>query len=219
MIKIHNLEKKFSSDFTLSIEELEINDNERVAIIGENGSGKSTLLRLISRAINPDKGEIEINCPKEKIGYSPQTPYIFKGSVEKNISIGLHGDADIAKIISGCELESLKEKRASLLSGGEKQRVCFARMLAGNYSLLMLDEPLSATDINMSTKLETTLKAYCEKNETTLLFSTHTPSHALSLATKILIMNGGRIAEYSDIEKLREPDSEFGKLFVSRWKI
>lgn len=219
MIKIHNLEKKFSSDFSLKIEELEINDNERVAIIGENGSGKSTLLRLISGIIKPDNGEIEITCPKEKTGYAPQTPYIFKGSVEKNISVGLHGNADIDKIISCCELEALKEKNASLLSGGEKQRVCFARMLAGDYSLLMLDEPFSATDINMSERLEAELKSYCEKNETVLLFSTHTPSQALSLATKILIMNNGRIAEYSAIEKLREPESEFGRLFVSQWKI
>lgn len=217
MIKINGLEKKLSPDFSIRIDELNIDDNERVALIGPNGSGKSTLLKILAGIIKPDKGSVEITCDKKLIGYEPQSPYIFKGTAEKNIKIAAGENAD--EIIRECELEKLLKKNALLLSGGEKQRVCFARMLTGNHRLLMLDEPLSAADIATCAKLEKVLLNQCEKNETTLLISTHLPSQALNLATKILIMNNGQIAEYSDISKLRNPESEFGRLFVSQWKI
>lgn len=219
MIKINKLEKKLSSDFSIKIDELYIDKGERIALIGANGSGKSTLLKLLAGVIKPDSGTIEFGCCPDERGYEPQSPFIFKGSAVYNISIASKEKRDIKKLISDCELEGLMNKTASLLSGGEKQRVCFARMLCGNYKLLMMDEPLSATDITAGEKLETILLEQCNKNNTTLLISTHLPSQALHIATKVLIMNNGEIAEYSDINKLREPTSEFGKKFVSQWMI
>lgn len=219
MIKIKNLKKSFSSDFTLKIDELNINDGERVALIGSNGSGKSTLLRLIAGIIKPDSGTVEITAPKGKIGYQPQNPYTFSGTVEDNIKLGVHGEADIEKIISDCRLEELKKKRSSALSGGEKQRMCLARMLAGGYNLLLLDEPLSAADIETSAQMGKYLAKECERTGTTLLTATHMPSQAEIIATKILIMNNGEISEYSDIEKLKEPKSDFGRKFIEQWRI
>lgn len=219
MIKITELEKKLSTDFTLKIGELNIEDGERVAVIGPNGSGKSTLLRLIAGILKPDSGTIEISVQKNKIGYEPQNPYSFIGTVEDNIKLGAHGNTDIEKIMSECNLSELKDKRSSRLSGGEKQRMCFARMLAGNYSLLLLDEPLSAADIEISAQLEGCLKDECRKNGTTLLMSMHLPSQALSSATKILIMNKGEVSEYSDISELKNPKSEFGRKFIEQWRI
>lgn len=219
MIKINNLEKKLSSEFILKADRLHIEKGERVAVIGPNGAGKTTLLKLIAGIIKPDSGAIEVSLKSGETGYEPQSPYIFKGSTEKNILIGSDGSTDIDEIISECCLESLRKKNARLLSGGEKQRVCFARMLSGNFSLLLLDEPLSAADIESSVKMETLLLKHCIKNNTTVLVSTHIPSQALRIATKVLIMNGGCVEEYSDIEKLEKLESEFGRLFVSQWKI
>lgn len=219
MIKIKNLEKKFSSDFTLKIDELNIENGERVAIIGPNGSGKSTLLRLIAGIIKPDNGEIITDAPKDKIGYEPQSPYSFSGTAEDNIKLGIHGEADIEKILRECRLTELRSKRSAKLSGGERQRMCLARMLAGNYSLLLLDEPLSAADIETSSTLEDFLISECERNGATLLISTHLPSQALNVATKILIMNKGEISEYSDVSQLKNPESEFGRKFIEQWRI
>ena len=78
---------------------------------------------------------------------------------------------------------------------------------------------MSAADIETSEKTEDLLLRHCEINNTTLLFSTHLPSQALRLATKILIMNNGRTEEFSDIEKIGAPESAFGKRFISQWKI
>ncbi len=219
MIKITGLEKKLSPDFTLKIGELNIDDGERVAVIGPNGSGKSTLLRLIAGIIKPDSGSIRITAEKTGIGYEPQNAYSFRGTVEKNIRLGMHGDADIGAILKGCLLEALKDKRSSELSGGERQRMCFARMLAGDYGVLLLDEPMSAADIETSERLGEYLAGECSKKGTTLLIATHLPSQAMSIATKVLIMNGGRVSEYSDISGLKNPESDFGKKFIGQWSI
>lgn len=219
MIKITNLEKKFSYDFTLKIDELYINNGERVAIIGPNGSGKSTLLKLIAGIIKPDKGTIEIAVQASRIGYEPQNVYSFRGTVEDNVRMGIHGEADINKILHACGLSDYKDQRSSKLSGGERQRMCFARMMAGNYNLLMLDEPMSAADIETSARLEKYLVEECEQNGTTLLMATHLPVQALSVATKILIMNRGRVSEYSNVSDLKNPKSEFGKKFIEQWRI
>ena len=219
MIDIKGLEKKLSPDFFVKIDELHIDKGERIALIGANGSGKSTLLKLLAGIIKPDSGTIEFDCEANEKGYEPQSPFIFKGSARYNISIASKEKTDIKKLAADCELEGLLNKNAALLSGGEKQRVCFARMLSSNYKLLMMDEPLSATDITVCEKLETVLLEQCKKNNTTLLISTHLPSQALHIATKVLIMNNGEIVEYSDIDKLRTPETEFGRKFVSQWML
>ena len=219
MIKITNLKKQLSPDFTLRIDELYIKNGERVALIGPNGSGKSTLLKIIAGIIKPDIGSVEVAAKDFQIGYEPQNAFAFRGTVEENIRLGVHGASDVNRIMRDCQLYSLKEKKASKLSGGEKQRMCFARMLAGNYSLLMLDEPLSAADIETSAALENLLADECEKNFATLLMATHLPSQALNIATKVLIMNDGEISEYCNVSELKHPKSEFGKKFIEQWRI
>lgn len=219
MIKINKLEKKLSPDFTLKIDELYIKNGERVAVIGPNGSGKSTLLKLIAGIIKPDSGTVEIATDKNKIGYEPQNAYAFRGTVEDNIKLGVHGAVDVKRVMRDCQLYSLRDKRSSRLSGGEKQRMCFARMMAGNYSLLLLDEPLSAADIETSSDLEKYLAEECKHNGTTLLMATHLPSQALNVATKVLIMNRGSISEYCNVSELKNPNSEFGRKFIEQWRI
>lgn len=219
MIKITELEKKLSPDFTLKIGELYIRNGERVAIIGPNGSGKSTLLKLIAGIIKPDSGSIEIASFDNRIGYEPQNAYAFRGTVEDNVQLGVHGYTDVKRVMRDCQIYSLRDKRASKLSGGEKQRMCFARMMAGNYNLLLLDEPLSAADIETSESLENHLVNECTHNNTTLLMATHLPSQALNVATKVLIMNRGRITEYCNVSELKNPNSEFGRKFIEQWRI
>ena len=217
MIDIIDAEKKYSSDFTLKIGGLHIDKGSRVALVGANGSGKSTLLKLIAGVIRPDSGKVINNAAKT--GYSPQSPYAFGRSVEKNITLAADKDADINEILEVCELTALKNKTPDRLSGGEKQRMFLARMLAGNYPLLLLDEPLSAVDIETGIRLGELIKSYCEKNGTTLLISTHVPSQALGICSEVIIMNRGEIAEYSSADALKTPSTEFGRLFTQQWRL
>ena len=218
MIKITGLKKKYSADFTLEIPSLTIPAGARVALIGPNGAGKSTLLRLIAGILKPDEGEIEISVPKAAVGYQPQTPYAFQGTVAQNVRLAA-GGREISGVLEACNLTELKDKKTGRISGGEKQRMCLARMLAGSYNLLLLDEPLSAADIETGALLERVLTKHCEENGTTLLFSTHLPKQAFDIATEVLILHHGRIEERGGIEELGAPKSEFGRLFLSQWRL
>ena len=218
MIKITGLKKKYGAEFTLDIPALTIPDGARLALIGPNGAGKSTLLRLIAGILKPDEGEILISVPRAAVGYQPQTPYAFKGTVERNVRLAA-GGGDISPLLEACQLTQMKNKKTNRISGGEKQRMCLARMLAGNYKLLLLDEPLSAADIETGALLERVLTRHCEQNGTTLLFSTHLPKQAFDSATEVLIMNHGRIEESGCMESLSAPKSDFARLFLSQWRL
>lgn len=89
MIRVEGLRKKLSGEFTLAVDELVIEDGERVALIGMNGSGKSTLLKLIAGEWTPDEGRIFCDGSAATIGYQPQSPFCFRGTVEKNIRLGM----------------------------------------------------------------------------------------------------------------------------------
>lgn len=220
MIRVEGLRKQLS-DFTLEVDELVIEDGERVALIGMNGSGKSTLLKLIAGEWTPDEGSILCDGAAATIGYQPQSPFCFRGTVEKNILLGARDGStgDLDALLADCGLTELRGKKTSALSGGERQRMCFARMLAGNWPCLLLDEPLSAVDIRTSRSLEDTLVRRCNENGTTLLMSTHLPAQAMAVSTKVLLMDGGRVIEYTDTTDFLHPQSEFGREFIAQWDI
>ena len=219
MIRIRNLEKSFSPDFTLRIDELTIEDGDRVALIGLNGSGKSTLLRLLAGILTPDAGEIVCDTPKDRIGYQPQSPYAFRGDAAYNIRIAPRAPKETGALLTACRLEAFAKKKMTALSGGEKQRVFLARMLAGGYDLLLLDEPLSAADLQTGEYLSQTLREVCVQSKKTLLFSTHLPKQAFDIANKILLLDGGRVVEAGGAERFRSPQSGFGRAFFSLWNV
>ena len=221
MIRVEGLRKKLSDGFTLEIDDLIIEDGARVALISMNGSGKSTLLKLIAGEWAPDEGRILCDGAAATIGYQPQSPFCFRGTVEKNILLGARDGStgDLDALIADCGLTELRGKKTSALSGGERQRMCFARMLAGNWPCLLLDEPLSAVDIRTSRSLEDTLVRRCNENGTTLLMSTHLPAQAMAVSTKVLLMDGGRVIEYTDTEDFLHPQSAFGREFIAQWDI
>ncbi len=224
MIEIKDLKKKYSADFTLNIESLKINEGERVALIGANGSGKSTLLKLITGFIKPDIGKTLINT--ESFAYLPQSPFIFSTSVRKNVCIGLKDkknskkEKELKEIFNMTGLLPLLDKNAAKLSGGEKQRMVFARMLIDEHKLLMLDEPFGAVDIDLKDSLEDLLSLYCNNNKTTLIMATHTPSEAVKLCEKLIIMHKGEVVEYGQCDDIiKNPKTDFGKTFLKQWRI
>ncbi len=219
MIQISNLQKTFSSEFTLEIDGITIEDGDRVALIGLNGSGKSTLLRLLAGQLTPDGGTIACDTPKEKTGYQPQSPYLFRGTAEYNVRLAPRAPKDVYPVLRACELEPLANKKMSALSGGERQRVFLARMLAGDYDLLLLDEPLSAADLQTGAALSKTLRDHCEKTNKTLLFSTHLPRQAFDIANKILLLDKGKAVEFGSVAQMKTPGSDFGRAFFALWNV
>lgn len=217
MIILENVEKTYSSSFCLRVDSLRLDRGERLSLIGMNGSGKSTLLGLIAGTVRPDGGRIRTEG-EERIGYLPQHPYVFRGSVRDNVRLSAASDAACSQMLRAFDLEGLAERRAASLSGGEKQRMFLAGMLAGRFTTLLLDEPLSSVDVGTAQNLNQTVLSLCEERGITLVAATHLPAHVLSMNGRLLFLDRGRAVPYDDASSFAESEDAFVKRFISQWK-
>jgi len=225
MIELFDVQKRYGARVALDIPVLTIEAGERLAIIGPNGSGKSTLLRQLAGVIAPDAGTVKTgNFSRGDIGYLPQHPYAFDMSVQKNVELALAGEPDRAKraqeALERVGLLHLARARANRLSGGETQRMALARVLAKPRKLLLLDEPTACVDIAAIEQIERAILDYVEQTGCTLVFSSHAPSQAIRLSTRVLALEGGRIGELGDtVQVLHDPQEDSTRAFLRNWKI
>ena len=225
MMELVNVQKQYGARVALNILALTIEPGERLAVIGPNGSSKSTLLRLLAGVLAPDTGTVQIgNFSRGDIGYLPQHPYAFDLSVQKNVELALAGEADKAKIAQAAlervGLLHLAKARANRLSGGETQRMALARVLAKPRKLLLLDEPTASADIAAIELIERAILDYVAQTGCTLVFSSHAPSQAMRLSTRVLALDGGRIGELGDTAQvLQNPQAESTRAFLKSWRL
>jgi ABC-type sulfate/molybdate transport systems ATPase subunit len=227
MITIKSVKKYAKERPILNIEQLTVEDGERVVIIGANGSGKTTLLRIMAGVLPPDEGNIEYSGACKLPYYMPQHSFGFSMSVQNNLLTAMPKTMSKAEkqtaandILQAFDLEPLAKKRGSRLSGGETQRMALARLLITPKSLLILDEPASAADIGGIDLIESVLLDFCGKHNTTLIMATHSPKQALNISTKVILLQNGEITESgSPDELLKNPQTEFGKRFIEHWRV
>lgn len=171
--------------------ELEIKEGEIVCLFGASGEGKTTLLNAVA-GIVPFDGEID--PMPEKVGYIFQEPRLLPHlTVEENLAYVGGRYADIAEILRKMELTEQAKKRPSALSGGEKQRVSFARAFLTDAPLLLLDEPFSSLDTALKRRLVGEFVALWQERKPTVLFVTHDLEEAMAFAQRILVLQGGKI--------------------------
>ena len=236
IILIHMLDvtKIYNGRCVLNIPDFTFESNKRYAILGENGSGKSTLLRILVGSIRPDSGTIESDL-SDSIGYLPQFAYIFNMSVKKNVELALTSSdkfffpffskkKEIDRIISEklklVNLSELSEVKGQTLSGGEKQRLAIARIIAKPHKVIILDEPTSATDIVGIELIENAISDYMKKNNSTVIFSTHSPAQAIRFSDEVIFLNKGKIIETGDTKDvLVNAENDYIKHFLSYCKI
>lgn len=207
-----------------------------ITILGPSGSGKSTSLQLISGLLEPESGEIflgnsrlsEIPPWEREIGFVFQDYALFPHmSVFDNVAYGLrlkrkrkkHSETAIEqKVLEMLELTGLKEYRDRMpatLSGGERQRVALARALAPDPKLLLFDEPLSALDAPLRSKLREEIRDLQKSLGLTTIYVTHDRDEALSMSDHIVIMREGSVVECGAPRQLYErPASLFGARFL-----
>ncbi len=197
--------------------------NELVVLFGPSGSGKTTLFKCISGITEPDDGKItvgskvyydknqKINLPiqKRNLGYVFQNYTLFPHmNVRKNIECGLKGwekedkEVRVAEMLNLIHIEELENRYPSQLSGGQKQRVALARALAPKPGILLLDEPFSALDMGIRTKLAERIKNLQNKIGIPLLFITHNFEEAFLLADRILILYEGNAQQFGTPEEI-----------------
>ena len=211
ILEITDLNHSYDAD-TLILKDinLDISKGEKVAILGPSGCGKSTLLRLIAGLEKQKTGLIKINdsevssentfLPPEKrrVGLVVQEKALFPHlSVQQNICFGIRDKRDrdsIAQSLMGLlKIDSLKNKYPHEISGGEQQRVALARSMAPNPSLLMLDEPFSALDVDLKNNLYEEISNLFSERNITVLLVTHDLKEAEIMTTRQLKMEKGKL--------------------------
>ncbi len=211
ILKIENLSLSFKDQEVLKNINLSLDLGERVSILGESGSGKSSLLRCIAGFENINKGKISLKneivssetfmLPTEKrgVGMVVQEKALFPHlTVKKNILFGIESNSNKNEIVSELaelfKIEKLLDKLPGQISGGEQQRVAFARSLAPSPSLLMLDEPFSALDDKLKQELYYELDKIFEKQELSILLVTHDREEAQILTSRSLKLSQGSLS-------------------------
>ena len=210
ILKIENLSLSYKDQEVLKNINLSLDLGERVSILGESGSGKSSLLRCIAGFENINKGKISLKneivssetfmLPTEKrgVGMVVQEKALFPHlTVKKNILFGIESNSNKNEIVSELaelfKIEKLLDKLPGQISGGEQQRVAFARSLAPSPSLLMLDEPFSALDDKLKQELYYELDKIFEKQELSILLVTHDREEAQILTSRSLKLSQGSL--------------------------
>jgi ABC-type multidrug transport system fused ATPase/permease subunit len=207
---------------------LEIRRGDVVGLVGPSGSGKSTLIQLLLRLRPLTTGTYRINgSPAEELSLGdwykllavvPQQPRLFEGTVAENIRFFRAGISD-AEVESAARRAHIHDEVltweegydtvlrgiGSGVSGGQAQRLCFARALAGNPQLLVLDEPTSALDVHSETRIQQTLAEL--EDEVTMVIIAHRLS-TLRRCHRIIVLNEGRLEAFDRPEAL-ERDNRY----------
>ena len=212
--------------------DLEIARGEFVAIMGPSGCGKTTTLRMIAGLEAPSEGEIRLNGARvnEQKPWQRDTPMVWQSlalfpylSVLKNVEFGLKmrnvpAKARRARAMGWLErmgLAAYAGRNIAQLSGGERQRVAIARALVTEPEILLLDEPLSALDAHLRIRMQSEITQLQRQLGITFAYVTHNQSEAFALASRVAIMNGGRIQQIgSPREVFRTPANRFVAEFI-----
>jgi putrescine transport system ATP-binding protein len=232
LLELVDISKRFGATAAVDHVSLSLDAGEFFALLGPSGCGKTTLLRLIAGFETPDGGRILI----DGVDITAVPPYarpvnmMFQSyalfphlDVAGNIGFGLRQegmerrrrDARVEEMLALVQMAGFAHRRPHELSGGQKQRTALARALAKMPKLLLLDEPLAALDRKLREETRLELKGIQERLGTTFLVVTHDQEEALGMASRVAVMNRGRLVQTGSPGDIYErPNSRFVADFV-----
>jgi multiple sugar transport system ATP-binding protein len=231
-IALGGVAKRFGSVEVIANLDLQINAGEFLVVLGPSGCGKSTLLRMIAGLESVSAGEIRIG-ERDVTQLAPGArgvAMVFQHyalyphmTVRDNLAFGLRNvavpEAEIGRRIDEAarvlELEPYLARKPAQLSGGQRQRVAIGRALVKEPVAFLFDEPLSNLDASLRARTRVELARLHHRLKTTMVFVTHDQAEAMTLATRLVVMNRGRIEQIgSPMEIYRRPATRFVAGFI-----
>ena len=231
-LKVSNLTKNFGNTQVLKQINLEVSDGEFIVLLGPSGCGKSTLLNIIAGLESVDEGEILIDEyvvnrvePKDRnIAMVFQSYALYPAmTVRDNVIFGLK-QRKVSKVqienslnhfSKMLQIDQLLDRKPAQLSGGQRQRVAMGRALVREPQIFLFDEPLSNLDAKLRVEMRHEINKLHEQLGTTMIYVTHDQVEAMSLATRIAVMNEGIIQQIGTPQEIYDkPNSIFVADFI-----
>lgn len=231
-IRLENLTKRYQEVTAVDHLNLEIEDGDFVCLLGPSGCGKSTTLSIIAGLEQATEGAIYfdeenvggLEAEERDIGMVFQDYALYPHmTVQENIAFPLKMQGwkkkdrkekvkEAAKML---QIEEYLKRKPGKLSGGQQQRVAIARAIVKNPKILLLDEPLSNLDARLRIELRDEIRRVQKQLGITTIFVTHDQEEALSISDKILLMEKGKISQYSSPKEMyMEPQNMFAAKFL-----
>ena len=226
-IKLDKLIKRYGDVQVLHGIDLEMADNEFTVLVGPSGCGKSTTLRMIAGLEDVTEGEIYIDGkpvshlePKDRSLAMVFQDYALYPhmNVARNIAFSMklarmpqaQIDQKVLEVAKMVDLSDYLDRKPAALSGGQRQRVAMARALAKDSPIFLLDEPLSNLDAKLRGKMRTELAQLSQRVEKNMIYVTHDQIEAMTLADRIVVMEGGYIQQQGTPKELfQRPVNKF----------
>ena len=231
-LSIRNVSKRFGETHVLKGIDLDLEDGEFLVLVGPSGCGKSTLLNLIAGLESATDGELLIGDtivndihPKDRnIAMVFQSYALYPTmTVRKNITFGMEirrtpkaeQEEALARVSKLLQIDALLDRKPGQLSGGQRQRVAMGRALVRDPDIFLFDEPLSNLDAKLRVEMRTEIKKLHQRLGRTIVYVTHDQIEAMTLASRIALMNEGVIQQYADPQTIYEdPSNMFVAGFV-----
>ena len=231
-IGLENLTKRYQEVTAVDHLNLEIEDGDLVCLLGPSGCGKSTTLSIIAGLEQATEGSIYfdeenvggLEAEERDIGMVFQDYALYPHmTVQENIAFPLKMQGwkkkdRIEKVKEAAKMLQIEEylkRKPGKLSGGQQQRVAIARAIVKNPKILLLDEPLSNLDARLRIELRDEIRRVQKQLGITTIFVTHDQEEALSISDKILLMEKGKISQYSSPKEMyMEPQNMFAAKFL-----
>lgn len=232
LIRFRNVTKRFGDFTAISDLTLDIFEREFFALLGPSGCGKTTMMRMLAGFENPTEGSIELagadiaGVPPNKraVNMMFQSYALFPHlTIWDNIAFGLRRESNdkaaiaarVEEMLKLTRLEKFARRKPHQISGGQRQRVALARSLAKAPKLLLLDEPLGALDAKLREATQFELMDIQEKTGTTFVIVTHDQEEAMTVASRVAVMDEGRLMQVATPEQIYEaPQSVYVADFI-----
>jgi multiple sugar transport system ATP-binding protein len=230
-LNIRNVEKHYGELRTLKGVNIDVDDGEFLVLLGPSGCGKSTLLSAIAGLAPVSSGQIvidgvvvnDIESAERDIAMVFQSYALYPTmTVRRNLTFGMRvrgasrqqQDEAVQRVAGILQLDQLLDRKPSQLSGGQRQRVAMGRAMVRQPKIFLFDEPLSNLDAKLRTDMRAEIKKLHQREKTTTVYVTHDQIEAMTLATKIVVMQGGEVQQIGSPQTIYEHPEN---LFVARF--